>query len=63
MAPGVVRGGAKLNELSENISFDSEFALAFEIQSFTVVSFVFFLNANFSKYSLAEWVNEESWKL
>ena len=63
MAPGVVRGGAKLNEFSENVSFDSEFALAFEMQPFKVVSFVFFLNANFSKYSLAEWVNEESWKL
>ena len=47
----------KLNELSENVSFDSEFALAFEIQPFKVAFFVF-LNANFSKYSRAEWLNE-----
>ena len=33
----------KLNELSENISFDSEFVLAFEIQPFKVAFFVFFL--------------------
>ena len=46
----------KLNELSENVSFDSEFALAFEIQPFKVAFFVFFLNTNFSKYSGAEWV-------
>ena len=38
-----------LNELSENVSFNSE------IQSFKVACF--FLNANFSKYSRAEWVN------
>ena len=44
----------KLNELSENVSFDSEFALAFEIQSFKAA--FFFLNAKFSKYSRAEWV-------
>ena len=48
----------KLNELSENVSFYSEFALAFEIQPFKVVLFVVFLNANFSKYSGAEWVND-----
>ena len=32
----------KLNELSENVSFDSEFALAFEIQPFKFPFFVFF---------------------
>ena len=37
----------KLNEHSENVSFDSEFALAFEIQRFKVAFFVVFLNANF----------------
>ena len=37
----------KLNEISENVSFDSELALAFEIQSFTFAFVVFFLNANF----------------
>ena len=45
----------KLNELSENVSFNSEFDLAFEIQLFKVAGFIF-LNANFSKYSRAEWV-------
>ena len=29
-------------ELSENVSFDSELALAFEIQSFKVACFFFF---------------------
>ena len=33
----------KLNELSENASFDSEFAVAFEIQPFKVATFVVFL--------------------
>ena len=33
----------KLNELSENASFDSEFAVAFEIQLFKVATFVVFL--------------------
>ena len=37
----------KLNEHSENVSFDSEFALAFEIQRFKVAFFIVFLNANF----------------
>ena len=46
----------KLNELSENVSFDSEFALAFEIQPFKGSFFRVFLNDNFSKYSRAEWV-------
>ena len=46
----------KLNELSENVSFNSEFDLAFEIQLFKVACFIF-LNANFLKYSRAEWVN------
>ena len=32
----------KLNEISENVSFDSELALAFEIQSFTFAFVVFF---------------------
>ena len=32
----------KLNELSENVSFDSEFALAFEIQPLKDAPFVFF---------------------
>ena len=32
----------KLNELSENVSFDSEFALGFEIQSQFKVSFFYF---------------------
>ena len=32
----------KLNELTENVSFDSEFALAFEIQPFKVSFFSFF---------------------
>ena len=31
-----------LNEISENVSFDSELALAFEIQSFTFAFVVFF---------------------
>ena len=31
-----------MNELSENVSFDSEFALAFEIQPFKIPFFVFF---------------------
>ena len=31
----------KLNEFSENVSFDSEFAPAFEIQPFKVLFFVF----------------------
>ena len=44
-------------ELSENFSFDSDLALAFEIQSFKVACFAFFLNATVSKYSRAEWVN------
>ena len=43
-----------MNELSENVSFDSEFALAFEIQPFKVAGF---LKGNFSKYSGAEWVS------
>ena len=46
----------KLNELSENVSFDSEFALAFEIKLFKVAFFFFFFNAKFSKNSRAEWV-------
>ena len=33
----------KLNELSENASFDSEFAVDFEIQPFKVATFVVFL--------------------
>ena len=37
----------KSNELSRNISFDSEFTLAFEIQSFKIVFFVFFLMSIF----------------
>ena len=37
----------KLNELSQNVSFDSEFALAFEIQPFKVPFFAFFLNGIF----------------
>ena len=71
-APVVVRDGAyclaatwvhkttlfwrKLNEISENVSFDSEFTLGFQIQSSKVAFFGFFLNANFSKYSRADWV-------
>ena len=53
-----------LNELSENVSFDSEFALAFEMQPFKVAFFLFFFfNANFSNNSRAEWVKEKyfSW--
>ena len=42
-----------MNELSENVSFDSEFALAFEMQPFNVAFFLFTL---FSKYSRVEWV-------
>ena len=38
----------KLNELSENVSFDSEFILAFEIQPFKV-SFFVFLKCQFFK--------------
>ena len=45
----------KLNELSENVSFDFEFTLAFEIKLFKA-AFFFFLNAKFSKNSHAEWV-------
>ena len=48
----------KLNELFENVSFDSEFILAFDIQPFKVG--FFFLNANFSKYFRAEWVKKHS---
>ena len=48
----------KLNELFENVSFDSEFILAFDIQPFKVA--FFFLNANFSKYFRAEWVKKHS---
>ena len=33
----------KLNELSENASFDSEFAVDFEIQPFKIATFVVFL--------------------
>ena len=43
-----------MSELSENVSFDSEFALAFEMQPFEVAGF---FKGNFSKYSGAEWVN------
>ena len=53
-----------LNELSENVSFDSEFALAFETQNRLKLRFLFFfLNANFSNYPRAEWVKEKyfSW--
>ena len=32
----------KLNELSENVGFDSEFTLTFEIQPFRVAFFVYF---------------------
>ena len=46
----------KLNELSRNVSFDSEFTLAFEIKPFKIAFFLFFFNVNFSKYSGAEWV-------
>ena len=48
----------KSNGLSENVSFNSEFALAFEIKPFKVAFFLFFFNVNFSKYSRAEWVNK-----
>ena len=48
----------KLNELFENVSFDSEFILAFDVQPFKVA--FFFLNANFSKYFRAEWVKKHS---
>ena len=43
----------KLNELSESVSFDSEFTLAFEIQPLKID---FFFNAKFWNYSRAEWV-------
>ena len=33
----------KFNEISQNVSFDSEFALAFEMQLFKAAFFVFFL--------------------
>ena len=46
----------KLNELSENVGFDSEFTLTFEIQPFRVAFFCLFLKVNFSKYSRDEWV-------
>ena len=49
----------KLNELSGKVSFDSEFALAFEIQPLKL-RFLVFLNADFSKYAQAEWVKNES---
>ena len=45
----------KLNELSENVSFDFEFTLAFEIKLFKA-AFFFFFNVKFSKNSRAEWV-------
>ena len=47
-APGVVRGTEnnvvlkELNELSENLSFNSEFVLVFEIRSFKFFFFFFF---------------------
>ena len=44
-----------MNDLSEKVNFDSEISLAFEMQPFKVAFFVSF-NANFSKYSRAEWV-------
>ena len=34
----------KLNELYENVGFDSEFALAFEIKPFKVAFFVVFIS-------------------
>ena len=46
-----------MNGLSENVSFNSELTLAFEIKAFKVAFFDFFFNANFSKYSRVEWVN------
>ena len=49
--------GRKLNELSVNVGFDSEFTLAFQMQPFKVAFFDFsFSYATFSKYSPAEWV-------
>ena len=36
-----------MNELSENVSSDPEFALAFEIQPFKVASFVLFFKCQF----------------
>ena len=48
----------KLNAFSENVSFDSELTLAFEIQPFKDALFVlFFLMQIVSKHSRAEWVN------
>ena len=44
-----------LNELSENVSFDSEFTLAFEIQLFKV-ALLFFLMPIFQSILGAEWV-------
>ena len=41
----------RLNEVSENVSFDSEFALAFEVQPFKVVLFVFFKCQSFKLFS------------
>ena len=37
----------KLNELSRNVSFDSEFTLAFEIKPFKIAFFLFFLTSIF----------------
>ena len=50
----------KLNEITENVSFDFQFTQAFkEIQPFKVSLFVFVLNANFSKSSRADWVKQK----
>ena len=49
----------KLNELYENVGFDSEFALAFEIKPFKVAFFCcFHFIVKFSKYSRPEWVKQ-----
>ena len=44
----------KLSEISENVSFNSEFGLGLDIQPFKVI--IFFFNVNFSKYACSEWV-------
>ena len=53
----------KRNELCENASFDSEFALAFEIQQFKVAFFVVFFKCQFfqgilrrNRLKLEKWV-------
>ena len=44
----------KLSEISENVSFNSEFGLGLDIQPFKVI--IIFFKVKFLKYARAEWV-------